>query len=124
MLSGNNELAVKEMETANRLDPELVIRKGELGFIYGKVGKRDDALKILHSLEDRTSRENISAAAVSEIYLGLGDYPNTLTALETAVRVHDIALVTSLTVTSDPAYDPIRKDPRFKEILRRMNLLK
>ena len=124
LLSGNKELAVKELETANRLDPDLVIRKGELGYVYGKVGRKDDALKILHALEERTSRENISAAAVSQIYLGLGDLPNALSALETAVQVHDIALVTSLNPLVDPVYDPIRQDPRFQKLLRQMNLLK
>jgi len=101
-----------------------VIRKGELGYVYGKVGRREDALKILSGLLERTKRENISAAAVSEIYLGLGDYQNALSALETAVQVHDIALVTSTNPLVDPVYDPVRKEPRFTGILKKMNLVK
>jgi serine/threonine-protein kinase len=124
LFAGNNVLAVKELERANQLDPELVIRKGELGYVYGKVGRKDDALKILNGLLERTKRENISAAAVSEIYFGLGDYPNALSALETAVQAHDIALVTSTNPLVDPVYDPVRKDPRFTAILKKMNLVK
>ncbi|HUQ48440.1 MAG TPA: protein kinase [Gemmatimonadaceae bacterium] len=124
LFAGRNDLAVKELEKANQLDPELAIRKGELGYVYGKVGRRDDALKILRSLEERTSRENVSAVAVAYIYLGLGDYEKAISALQIAVQVHDIALVTSLNPIADPAFDPIRKDPRFQQILRRMNLLR
>jgi serine/threonine protein kinase/Tfp pilus assembly protein PilF len=128
LLSGKNNDAVKELETANSLDPNLVIRKGELGYVYGRAGRKDDALKILNSLEERTQREKISAAAVSEIYLGLGDLPKALDALGIAVQTHDIALVTSLNPLVDPVYDPIRKDPKynaqFQQILRGMNLIK
>jgi serine/threonine-protein kinase len=122
--AGNNDLAVKELELANRLDPELVIRKGEMGFVYGKVGRRDDAVKILNDLEERTKREKISAPAVAEIYLGIGDYTNALSALEIGVQTHDIGLVTSVNPKVDPIFDPLRKDPRFTEILRKMNLVK
>jgi serine/threonine-protein kinase len=128
LLSGKNSEAVKELETANRLDPNLVIRKGELGYVYGRAGRKDDALKILNSLEERTKTENISATAVSQIYMGLGDLPKALDALKIAVSTHDIALVTSLNPLVDPVFDPIRSDPKYKpqfdQILRGMNLIR
>ncbi len=121
LYSGKTDHGVKEIETANRLDSELVIRKGELGYAYGRAGRTDEAKKLLQSLEARSQTENISQTALAEIYLGLRDYPNAFDALGKAIDARDISLLTSLAPRSDPMLDPVRDDPRFRALLARMH---
>jgi serine/threonine-protein kinase len=53
-----------------------------------------------------------------EIYAQLGDREPALSALERAYEVKDAGLSTMLV---DPWLDPVRKDPRFEAIVRKMN---
>ncbi len=121
LYSGETNLGVREIETASRLDSELVIRKGELGYAYGRAGRTAEARQLLQSLKDRSQREKISQTALAEIYLGLKDYPNALLALEKAIDSHDISLLISLTPRGDPMLDPLRAYPKFLALLERMH---
>ena len=52
------------------------------------------------------------------IYIGLGDKDRAFEWLGKAIDQQD----TSLFVQPDPLYDPLRGDPRFSALLRRMKL--
>jgi len=58
------------------------------------------------------------ACQYAEIYAQWGDIPKALEWLETAYRVHDPGLVE---LKVDPALDPLRQEPRFQEIVRKLN---
>jgi tetratricopeptide (TPR) repeat protein len=68
-------------------------------------------------LADR-SRETHQFGAVAAFYLRAGEKEQALQWLERASQGPDLLIVT---LKSDPRWDPIRSDPRFQEILRRMN---
>lgn len=121
--TGQYPRAMAEAETAVRLDPELALREGLLAHVYGVSGQREKARAIIAKLELRQSSERVSPVALALAWLGLKDNDRALTLLETAVDQHDISLVTSASVVSDPVFDPLRSSPRFERILTRMNLL-
>jgi hypothetical protein len=50
------------------------------------------------------------------VYVGLGEKNKALTWLERAIEDHYVPNY------EDSAYDPLRSDPRFVDLLRRMNL--
>jgi len=54
---------------------------------------------------------------VATIQVALGDHEQALELLDEAVEVRDPAL---LTLRSDPVWDPLRHDPRFRDIARRV----
>jgi hypothetical protein len=61
----------------------------------------------------------VNAKTVATHYLYAGDYDRAMDWLERAYEAHT---PTVLGVASDPVYDPLRSDPRFQDLLRKMNL--
>jgi hypothetical protein len=53
------------------------------------------------------------------IYLGLGDKEKALSALDRAYAAHDLQL---RYLGVDPHYDPLRSEPRFQELIRKVGL--
>ena len=112
--------AVRELEIAARLEPELAIRQGYLAYAYARLGETARARAIVASLSSGSKSSPLVALAIA--HLGLNENEQALAALERAVDVHDISLLTSASLVPDPVYDPLRNDPRFENILKRMNL--
>jgi hypothetical protein len=57
---------------------------------------------------------------MARIYIGLGDKEKAFDWLEKAYEARSIGAGWS--IKADPVYDPLRSDPRFADLLRRMNL--
>jgi serine/threonine-protein kinase len=122
LLKGDSVNAVREIEAATRLDPELLSRKGELAYIYGKVGRTEDASRLTADLETRERAATRSPVALVYAYLGVRDWDKAFAELERAVDIHDLSLGTNFSLLVDPIFDPIRNQPRFQRILERTNL--
>jgi hypothetical protein len=82
-----------------------------------KAGRRSEAEAILKRLE--TTKEYVSPAELAILYVGLGDKEQALTALERAYAAHDLQM---LELGVDLHYDPLRSEPRFQEIIRKVGL--
>jgi serine/threonine-protein kinase len=91
----------------------------KLGYSYAVAGRRPDAERILASLNERSRREYVPAYSRAFIYVGLGDKEQALTWLERGYENRDWGL---RELKVDPALDPLRSEPRFKALLRRVNL--
>jgi TolB-like protein/DNA-binding winged helix-turn-helix (wHTH) protein len=107
------------LEDMRRLRGEGDWYWGELAFIGGRTGQQELARRALKKLEDWNRRERVTTASLLLAYQGVGDSDKTLTYMEKAYAEHWNAL-TLLKV--DPAYDPLRSDPRFQDLLRRVGL--
>ncbi len=112
----------KEAETAMRLDPELGLRRGYLAYTYGMSRQRAKAEALIGPLEEEQRRLKGRGIALALAYLGLGDLDKVFRLLDQAVSEHDISLLTSASPLSDRIWDPLRSDPRWESVLRRMNL--
>lgn len=88
-------------------------------YVYGRTGEQKKARRSLEKLEDWSRRQPMDPAAIVWAYAGIGDKEQTLAWLEKAYSQHSNAL-TSLKV--EPGYDPLRTDPRFQNLLRRVGL--
>jgi serine/threonine protein kinase/tetratricopeptide (TPR) repeat protein len=96
-----------------------VMIRAPLGYDYAKLGKNRDAEQLLKELGDESRRKYVSAYFVSWVCIGLGRNEEAIQWLEQAYRQEDYQL-TWLGV--EPIFDPLRSDPRFTALLRRLGL--
>ncbi len=90
-----------------------------VGYVYAKSGDHAKALQILNELEKRSNQEYVTALHFAQIYAGLGDNEQALAWLDKACTERSVWMTF---VRVDPKFDPLRDDPRFKDLLKRMNL--
>jgi eukaryotic-like serine/threonine-protein kinase len=92
-----------------------------LAVTYARMGKTAEARAILREFLEMSNRQYISPEQVATIYAALGENDHAFEWLEKAYDARSAFLVTSYV---SAAYDPVRTDPRFAELLRKMNLTK
>ncbi|HTQ59730.1 MAG TPA: winged helix-turn-helix domain-containing protein [Candidatus Solibacter sp.] len=90
---------------------------GHMGNAYARWGRVTEARALIPRLQDHIHKNGIGTYEISLIYAGLGDKDSAFEWLEKASVVRDKGL-TFLKV--DPCLDPLRSDPRFLELLRRV----
>lgn len=86
---------------------------------YAQAGRRADALRLLAELKKRKQAGYVPAAAFVNAYLGLGDNEEAFAWLEQGYKEHSNILQW---LKVHPYFDPLRDDPRFKDLLRRVGL--
>ena len=106
--------ALRQAVVCARGDP---LSQGYLGWALGLAGEKEEAQAILSQLKQRRTEGYFSAFLIAVVLIGLGE--------------HDQAVEWSLKASEDrdgllpwlqfPPFDPIRSDPRFQALLRRMN---
>jgi serine/threonine protein kinase len=109
--------AVTELEKAHSLENGPWVT-GYLGYVYAAAGKKAEAQKVLAELTDLSKRQYIPAYTVAFIYAGLNDKDHAFEWLNKGYEEHSgLALI-----KVETTFDNLRGDPRFKEMLKRMNL--
>ena len=112
--------AIPVLEKAVSLSSGSPAATGVLIRAYAHAGRRSDALRLLAELKRRRKAGYIPAAAFVNAYLGLGDNEQAFYWLEQAYKEQSNILQF---VKSHPYFDPIRSDPRFTELVRKVGLL-
>ena len=94
------------------------VAQGWLGWALGLAGHRQEALTILGDLEGRRSQEYVGGLLLACVSLGLDEHDQAISWLQEAAEERDglMTLVNTLLV-----FGPLRSDPRFQALLRRMN---
>ncbi|HZE72928.1 MAG TPA: protein kinase [Pyrinomonadaceae bacterium] len=109
--------AVTELEKAHSLENGPWVT-GYLGYVYAAAGKKAEAQKVLAELTDLSKRQYIPAYTVAFVYAGLNDKDHAFEWLNKGYEEHSgLALI-----KVETTFDNLRGDPRFKEMLKRMNL--
>ena len=91
----------------------------KLAWGYARCGRADEARLLLSQALEAKGRGYLEPNAVAHVFVALGDHEHALTWLERAVEerapyVADMAV--------EPALDPLRSDPRFVRLLKRLGL--
>ena len=115
-------IALKKAEESDR-DWSWIV--ADRAYVFAKTGRTSDAKKILRDLEKRASEDNpkkeyIDPVLIAYIHLALGDKDQAIAWLR---RAYDIRSGNLIWLKADPKLDGLSDDPRFIEIVKRMNLL-
>lgn len=117
MIKGDYDEAIaygkKMLETGHR----AVAAVGNMGWIYAMAGKKEKAYEFLAELEERSKKGYVSSFWTALIYLALGETDKSFAWFDKAYEERDGNLI-YLTVV--PILDPVRSDPRLKQMLLKM----
>jgi tetratricopeptide (TPR) repeat protein len=92
---------------------------GHIGNVYARMGKTAEARDTISRLKEHVQADGIGRYEIALVYAGLGEKDEAFSWLEKSYTAHDKGL-TYLKI--DPCLDPLRSDPRFHDLLRRVGL--
>ncbi|HUU45744.1 MAG TPA: tetratricopeptide repeat protein, partial [Acidobacteriota bacterium] len=90
-----------------------------MGALHARMGNRDEARAIISRLQERATERYVPPMAFALVCFALGETDTAFDWLEKAYAERDGYLIS---IRSDPATDPIRDDPRYRSLLKRMGL--
>ena len=118
--SGKQEEAIREFQNALRLsgtaDADLQL---DLGIAYAMTGKRDEARRILAKLENLHEQGGVPSGSVAILHGAVGESNEAFAWLEKAYEERDPQLTY---IKAGRRFEPLRKDPRFAELVHRLGL--
>jgi tetratricopeptide (TPR) repeat protein len=90
-----------------------------LGYVQAMIGNREEALTIVRELEEKYKNGEADGRDVAVVYAGLGENDKVFEWLEKDFQSRLSSLVE---LRSEVAFIPLRSDPRYKDLLKRMGL--
>lgn len=109
--------AVAELQKAIQLFGGSPTSIANLARAYVVSGKRSGALELLKELKKRSNPDYSNASEIAMIYASLGDTDQAMNWLEKGLEERF-----NPGVLLRPGFDPLRSDPRFKDLRRRIGL--
>ena len=91
-----------------------------LAYGYAKAGRKAEARAILDTLRNQAQKLYVASDIVASVYVALGDKEKAFEYLEKGYQERAGWMVW---LKVDPIWDPIRSDPRFEALLKKMKLL-
>jgi serine/threonine protein kinase/tetratricopeptide (TPR) repeat protein len=119
-LAGNYPEAIAKYNQARAMGAPP-FTTADLAYIQGISGDRAGAMASLAELRKISPGGEAAPFNLALVYLGLGDYTRTIDYLEQAYAASSQGLVW---LKRDPIYDPLRSNPRFIALMKRLNFLK
>jgi DNA-binding winged helix-turn-helix (wHTH) protein/TolB-like protein/Flp pilus assembly protein TadD len=116
---GQYNEAISEFERGVELSRGDPVAKAFLARSYAAAGKNDQATQILNELLQLSTKQYVPPAEIADTFAALGRKDDAFQWLNKAYDERAAALV-YLKVAQ--VYDPLRSDPRFQELLKRLHL--
>jgi eukaryotic-like serine/threonine-protein kinase len=108
---------IAEIEKELVISPNNTAALMYLGYGYALEGRRAEAQKVIDQLNEISKQKFVPATNRATIYAGLGEKDEAFKWLEKSYEERSLGAI-----KVNPVYDPLRSDPRFQDLLRRMNL--
>jgi serine/threonine-protein kinase len=116
---GMFEDAISLNEQWLQTDPTNQFALRDAGIAYAKAGRRDKAEEMITKFREIANTQYIPTCRIASIYGALDDKDKAFEELQKAFDARDWELYRS---NVDPYFSSLRSDPRFKEMLKRLNL--
>jgi tetratricopeptide (TPR) repeat protein len=108
---------IVELKEAIATSPGSMAFAANLAYAYAISGQTQDAARILSDLKNQRHGALSNAPEIALVYVGLGDHDQAMAWLERAYAERF-----NPGVLMRPCFDPLRSDPRFQNLLRRIGL--
>ncbi len=99
------------LETPVRSYDAMIVRA------LAALGRREEAEAILARLEDESQKQYVRGEVLAMGYAAMGDLDRAFASLERAYQDRSAGL---LYLHLDPSYEPLRKDPRYADLVKRI----
>ena len=113
----NYNEAIEELQKAIELSPGSTAFTANLAYAYAVSGMRDEAAKKLNDMKNRSPQAFSNAPEIAMVYVGLDQKDQAMAWLEKGYAEHF-----SPWVLMRPCFDPLRSDPGFEDLVRRIGL--
>ena len=122
LANGMYQRTIAELQRALTLNQEREpLLLGALAHVYARAGQRSEALKLLGELKrtEIEAKEYVPPFGIIWAYAGLRDNDQAFAWLE---RAYEMGADRLVWLNVDSFLDPLRSDPRFNELVRRVGL--
>jgi tetratricopeptide (TPR) repeat protein len=116
LAEGRYEEAIAAAEKMRAYVPDKLKGRAFLAYTYAVVGKRAEAEKILHELQEEAKQSHVGSSTFALIYTGLGDKDR---AFEFLKKGGEENKVLPISIAVLPEWASLRTDPRFDELLQK-----
>jgi hypothetical protein len=111
--------AIEVMKRVESLAAENAYTLGWFGIAYGMAGRKDKVLEILDRLDELAKERYVSPIHYANVFFGLGEIEKMFEYLDKAWVERSPMMVL---LKASPWVDPMRSDPRFKSLLKKIGL--
>ena len=121
LAQGMYQRAIAELQKALASNKTETLLLGALAHVYARAGQREEALKLVGELKRIEAEERgfVAPFGIIWAYAGLGDKDQAFALLQRAAEEHRDRIVW---LNVDPLLEPLRSDPRFHDLVRRVGL--
>ena len=116
---GMLEKGIPMIERANEIERSNASSLNDLAYSYAKAGRTDDVRKILANLLELRKASKRAAPAIAGVYTVLGEREKAFEWLEKGFEEHSPYMAA---IRHDFIFEPLRNDPRWDDLLRRIGL--
>jgi TolB-like protein/DNA-binding winged helix-turn-helix (wHTH) protein/Flp pilus assembly protein TadD len=113
----NTHEAIAELQKAIQLSGDSPTCTANLARAYAAAGERNEALQLLRDLKQQSQPGFSHASEIAMVYTALGDQNQAMIWLEKGYQERF-----NPGVLLRPGFDPLRSDPRFEQLERRIGL--
>ena len=111
--------AIDEFSNLLKLPNGKALGLTGLAYVYPLAGKRREADQTLNELLQLSKSQYVSPGQIAVIFIARGEKDKAFQYLEEANRVSDLNI---MRLKVERRFDPIRSDPRFEDLVRRVGI--